>query len=100
MFRFRDSFGHFLVTFSDASVTLFVAFVPSSLFLLRQGDKNSECKLSNLWSRSYKVIELLLSAGKWVAAKLQGDTSASQSDFHGALLPMDFWTPFACSEGV
>ena len=25
-FRFRDSFGHFLVTFSDASVTFFVTF--------------------------------------------------------------------------
>ena len=29
-----------------------------------KGDKNSECKLSNGWSRSYKVIKLLLSAGK------------------------------------
>ena len=27
-----------------------------------KGDKNSECKLSNGWSRSYKVIRLLLSA--------------------------------------
>ena len=44
-----------------------------------KGDKNSECKLSNGWSRSYKVIKLLLSAGKWVVAKLQGDKSASQS---------------------
>ena len=44
-----------------------------------RGDKNSECKLSNGWSRSYKVIKLLLSAGKWVVAKLQGDKSASRS---------------------
>ena len=31
-----------------------------------KGDKNSECKLSNAigWSRSYKVMKLLLSAGK------------------------------------
>ena len=27
---FRDSFGHFLVTFSDASVTFFVTFLPGS----------------------------------------------------------------------
>ena len=29
-----------------------------------KGDKNSECKLSNGWSRSYKVMKMLLSAGK------------------------------------
>ena len=29
-FFFRDSFGHFLVTFSDASVTFLVAFLPDS----------------------------------------------------------------------
>ena len=29
-FRFRDAFGHFLVTFSDASVTFFVTFLPNS----------------------------------------------------------------------
>ena len=29
-FRFRDSFGHFLVTFSDAPVTFFVTFLPNS----------------------------------------------------------------------
>ena len=29
-----------------------------------KGHENSECKLSNGWSRSYKVIKLLLSAGK------------------------------------
>ena len=29
-----------------------------------KGDKNSACKLSNGWSRSYKVIKLLLSARK------------------------------------
>ena len=29
-FRFRDSFGHFLVTFSDASVAFFVTFLPNS----------------------------------------------------------------------
>ena len=29
-----------------------------------KGDKNSECKLSSGWSRSYKVINLLLSARK------------------------------------
>ena len=46
-------------------------------------DTNSECKLSNGRSRSYKVVKLLLSAGKWVVvAKLQGDKSA-----------MGFWTP-------
>ena len=37
--------------------------------------KNQNASLS--WS--YKVIKLLLSAGKWVVAKLQGDKSASQS---------------------
>ena len=44
-----------------------------------KGDKNSECKLSNGWSQSYKVIKLLLSIGKCVVAKLQGDKSASHS---------------------
>ena len=29
-FRFRDAFGHFSVTFSDASVTFFVTFLPNS----------------------------------------------------------------------
>ena len=29
-----------------------------------KGDKNSECKLSNGWSRSYKVIKMLLTVGK------------------------------------
>ena len=33
-----------------------------------KGDKNAEWKLSNGRSRSYKVIKLLLSAGKWVVA--------------------------------
>ena len=31
LFRFRDSFGHSLVTFSDVSVTFFVAFLPKLL---------------------------------------------------------------------
>ena len=31
IFRFRDSFGHFLVTFSDASVTFFVTVLPHSI---------------------------------------------------------------------
>ena len=44
-----------------------------------KGYKNSECKLSNEWSRSYKVAKLLASAGKWAVAKLQGDKSAPQS---------------------
>ena len=46
---------------------------------LIKGDKNSECKLSNERSRSYRAIKQLLSAWKWVVAKLQGDKSASQS---------------------
>ena len=29
-FRFRDAFGHFLLTFSDASGTFFVTFLPDS----------------------------------------------------------------------
>ena len=58
-----------------------------------KGDKNSECKLSNGRSRSYKVINLVLSAGKWAVAKLQGAKSAAQSCIHGTLLPLDFWTP-------
>ena len=37
-----------------------------------KGDHSSECKLSNGRSRSYREIKLLLSAGKWVVAKLQG----------------------------
>ena len=44
-----------------------------------KGDRNSECKLSNGWWRSYKVIKLLLSAREWVFAKLQEDKSASRS---------------------
>ena len=44
-----------------------------------KGDKNSEWKLSNWRSRSYREIKVLLSAGKWVVAKLQGDKSAPQS---------------------
>ena len=30
LFRFRDAFGHFSVTFSDAFVTFFVTFLPDS----------------------------------------------------------------------
>ena len=43
-FRFRDAFGHFSVTFSDASVTFFGTFLPNSFagLLLRQGD--FQCK--------------------------------------------------------
>ena len=41
-FRFWDSFGHFLVTFSDASVTFFVTLnfcqAPFAGLLLRQGE--------------------------------------------------------------
>ena len=39
-FRFRSSFGHFLVTFSDASVTFSITFcqTPFAGLLLRQGD--------------------------------------------------------------
>ena len=69
--------------------TRFLSLVSSSLNQLHpnevdwvakfKGDKISECKLSNGRSRSYKVIKPLLSAGKWVVAKLQGDKSASQS---------------------
>ena len=44
-----------------------------------KGDENSECKLSNGWSPSYKVIKLFLSARKWAVAKFQGEKSASQS---------------------
>ena len=44
-----------------------------------KGDKNSECKLSNGWLRSYKVMKLLLSPGKGVVEKLQGDKLVSQS---------------------
>ena len=43
-----------------------------------KGGENSEWKQSNGWSRSYREIKLLLSAGKWVVAKLQGDKSAPQ----------------------
>ena len=39
-----------------------------------KGDKSSEWKLSNGWSRSYREIKPLL-----LVAMLQGDTSASQS---------------------
>ena len=49
-------------------------------------DINSECKLSNGRSRSCKVIKLLLSAGKGVVAKLQGDKSAPRSS-------MEFYCP-------
>ena len=44
-----------------------------------KGDRNSGCKLSNGWSRSYTEKKLPLSAGKWEVAKLQRDRSASQS---------------------
>ena len=39
-FRFGDSFGHFLVTFSDASVTFSSLFcqTPFAGLLLRQGE--------------------------------------------------------------
>ena len=37
-----------------------------------KGDKNSECKLSNGWSRSYKVIKLLLSEGKLSGREVTG----------------------------
>ena len=42
LFRFRDTFGHFLVIFSDVFVTFFVTFLPDSFCrtpkVLRQGD--------------------------------------------------------------
>ena len=41
-----------------------------------KGDKHSECTPSNGWSRSYREVKLLLSARKWMVAKLQGDKSA------------------------
>ena len=44
-----------------------------------KGDETAERNLSNGWSRSYTAIKLLLSAGRCVVAKLQGDKSASQS---------------------
>ena len=54
-----------------------------------EGDNNPKRKLSNVQSRGYKAIKLLLSAG--VVAKLQGDKSASQSSvelyYHGLLDP-------------
>ena len=40
-FRFRATFGHFSVTFSDASVPFFVTFcqIPFAGLLLRQGER-------------------------------------------------------------
>ena len=67
---FPDIFSEFWGVAKGSSVSWVAKF---------KGDKSSECKLSNEWSRSYKEIKLLLSAGEWVVAKLQGDKSASQS---------------------
>ena len=37
-----------------------------------KGDKTSECKLSNGWSRSYKEVKLLISAGNMSAREVTG----------------------------
>ena len=47
-----------------------------------QGDKTSACKLSDWWSWGYREVKVLLSAGKRVVTKLQGDKSASQSELY------------------
>ena len=55
-----------------------------------KGDENSECKLSNGWSRSSEVMKLLLSA--MTGRKVTG-RQLNVPVFHGTLLRMDFWTP-------
>ena len=52
--------------------------------------RDTKCKLSDGWSRSYREIKLLLSAVKGVAAKLQGDKFASRFSIE---LSVEFWTP-------
>ena len=58
------------------------------------GDKTSECKLSNGWSRSYKEIKLLPPAGEGEVAKLQGDNQHPNLPWnfktHGFLDPSAF----------
>ena len=44
-------------------------------------DKNSECKLSNGWLRSYRKIKLLLPAGKRVVTKFLGHTPNTAGTF-------------------
>ena len=59
-----------------------------------KGEKHLERKLSNGQSRSYKVTKLLLSAGKCVVAKFQGDKSDPNLPWnfitHGFLDPSAF----------
>ena len=60
-FRFRGPFGHFLGTFSDASVTFFVTFLPNSVagLLLRQGDLLSFFFLFSLSLKKKKRFSFL-----------------------------------------
>ena len=76
MDREKEEKGHKKnkVTKCQYSLKLGVAKGSSVAWVAKlKGDKSSECKLSNGWSRSYKVMKLLLSAGTRVVAKLQGD---------------------------
>ena len=57
-----------------------------------KGDKNSECKLSDGWSRSCKVMKVLLYAGQMGGREVT-ERQISIPVFHGTLFPMDFWTP-------
>ena len=61
LFCFRDAFGHFSVTFSDASVTFFVTFLPNSFarLLLRQGEKEKSrnSKMFHLAGRNSVLVK-------------------------------------------
>ena len=56
-FRFRDAFGHFLVTFSDASVTFLRRFFAK--LLLRQGEFGKKYALQILGVREIVFRNLL-----------------------------------------
>ena len=65
-----------------------------------KGDKNSECKLSNGRSRSYKVLNCLFQGkqgNEWSRSYKEINQHPNRKGplgiFHGILLPMDFWTP-------
>ena len=56
-----------------------------------KGDENSECKLSNGWSRSYREINcFFLQRNEWSRSYREINSTPI---FHGTLWPMDFWTP-------
>ena len=60
-----------------------------------KADKNSECKLSNGWSRSYREIHQKRTASfcRKISDREVTGRYISIPIFHGTLSPIEFWTP-------